>query len=79
MTNEASARVKIDQLRKDADRALTDGYGVRFGHSSDGNGNVGDVLYGCRGGALTAQEAKRRSVRLSMEEAQKNIARLGRG
>ncbi len=79
MANEAFARVKIDQLLKDADWALADGYGVRFRHPSDRDGNVGDVLYGCRGGALTAPEAKRKSVRLSGEETQRNITRLAVG
>ncbi len=79
MANEAFARVKIDQLLKDADWALADGYGVRFRHPSDSDGNVGDVLYGCRGGALTAPEAKRKSVRLSVEETQRNITRLAVG
>lgn len=79
MANETFARVKIDQLLKGTDWALADGYGVRFGHPSDSNGNVGDVLYGCRCGALTAPEAKRKSVRLSVEETQRNITRLAVG
>lgn len=71
MANEAFARVKIDQLRKNADRALADGYGVRIGHPLDGDGKAGDVLHGCRGGALTERATKRVSINLGAGERQK--------
>ena len=75
----AFARVKIYQLLTDADWAPANGCGVRFGHPYDNNSNVGDKLGGSRGGALTALQATRRSVRLSLEQMQRNVARLAVG
>ena len=68
MVNEAFPRVKIDQLLKSADRAFADGYS-----------KADCALHGGRGSALTALESKRKNVNLSVEEIQRNIARLAIG
>jgi len=68
--NEAFARVKIDQLLKDADWPFSDGSGVRFGRLPDGDGEAGDVLYGCRGGAIEGA-TKRASIKFRADETQK--------
>ena len=40
MTNEAFARVKIDQLLKDAEWKLSDGHSVRFEYPLDDGGKA---------------------------------------
>jgi type I site-specific restriction endonuclease len=70
MTNEAFARVKIDQLLKDADWALTDGRSVRFEYPLDGGGKADYALFDRQGRALAVLEAKSTSVDLSTGEAQ---------
>ncbi|MBU3888583.1 DEAD/DEAH box helicase family protein [Methylosinus sp. KRF6] len=79
MTNEAFARVKIDQLLKDAEWRLTDGRSVRFEYPLDDGGKADYVLFDRQGRALAVLEAKRTSVNLSTGEAQgrRYAAQLG--
>ncbi|HZR89960.1 MAG TPA: DEAD/DEAH box helicase family protein [Bradyrhizobium sp.] len=70
MANEAFARVKIDQLLKDADWALTDGRSVRFEYALGDGGKADYVLFDRHGRALAVLEAKSTSVNLSGGEAQ---------
>ena len=70
MTNEAFARVKIDQLLKDARWRLTDGRSVRFEYALDDGGKADYALFDRQGRALAVLEAKRTSVNLSSGEAQ---------
>jgi type I restriction enzyme R subunit len=70
VANEASARVKIDQLLKDADWALIDGRSVRFEYPLDDGGKADYVLFDRQGHALAVLEAKSTSVNLSAGEAQ---------
>ena len=70
MTNEASARVRIDQLLKDAGWRLTDGVSVRYEYPLDDGGKADYVLFDRHGRALAVLEAKRTSVHLSSGEAQ---------
>src|ERR1700751_4188152 len=70
VANEAFARVKIDQLLKDADWALTDGRSVRFEYPLDDGGKADYVLFDRQGRALAVLEAKSTSVNLSAGEAQ---------
>ncbi len=70
MTNEAFARVKIDQLLRDADWQLTDGRSVRFEYVLDDGGKADYALFDRQGRALAVLEAKRTSVNLSAGEAQ---------
>ena len=72
MTNEAFARVKIDQLLRDADWRLTDGRSVRFEYVLDDGGKADYALFDRLGRALAVLEAKRTSasVNLSAGEAQ---------
>jgi type I restriction enzyme R subunit len=79
VANEAFARVKIDQLLKAADWPLSDGRGVRFEYPLDYVGRANYALFDRQGRALAVLEAKRKSVRLSVEETQRNIARLAVG
>jgi type I restriction enzyme R subunit len=69
VTNEAFARVKIDQLLKDAGWRLTDGRSVRFEYPLD-DGRADYALFDRQGRALAVLEAKRTSVNLSSGEAQ---------
>lgn len=69
MTNEAFARVKIDQLLKDADWNLSDGRSVRFEYPFD-DGKADYALFDRQGHALAVLEAKSTSVNLSAGEAQ---------
>lgn len=70
MTNEAFARVKIDQVLKDAQWALTDGRSVRFEYPLDDGGKADYVLFDRQGRAAAVLEAKSTSVNLSAGEAQ---------
>jgi type I restriction enzyme, R subunit len=68
--NEAFARVKIDQLLKDAAWLLTDGRSVRFEYPLDDGGKADYALFDRQGRALAVLEAKSTSVNLSAGEAQ---------
>ncbi len=70
MTNEAFARIKIDQLLKDADWRLTDGLSVRYEYPLDDGGKADYALFDRQGRALAVLEAKSTSVNLSAGEAQ---------
>lgn len=70
MTNEAFARVKIDQLLRDTDWKLTDGRSVRFEYPLDDGGKADYALFDRQGRALAVLEAKSTSVNLSAGEAQ---------
>jgi type I restriction enzyme R subunit len=68
--NEAFARVKIDQLLRDADWNLTDGRSVRFEYPLDDGGKADYALFDRQGRALAVLEAKSTSVDLSSGEVQ---------
>lgn len=70
MPNEAFARVKVDQLLKDAGWQLVDGHSVRFEYPLEGGGRADYVLFDRQGRALSVLEAKSTSVTLSAGEAQ---------
>jgi type I restriction enzyme, R subunit len=70
VTNEAFARVKIDQLLRDSDWRLTDGRSVRFEYPLDDGGKADYALFDRQGRALAVLEAKSTSVDLSAGEAQ---------
>lgn len=70
MTNEAFARVKIDQLLRDAGWGLTDGLSVRFEYGLGDGGKADYALFDRQGRALAVLEAKSTSVNLSAGEAQ---------
>ena len=70
MANEAFARVKIDQLLKDADWTLTDGRSVRYEYPLGDGGKADYALFDRQGRALAVLEAKSTSVNLSAGEAQ---------
>jgi type I restriction enzyme R subunit len=70
LANEAFARVKIDQLLKDADWALSDGRSVRFEYPLDDGGKADYTLFDRQSRALAVLEAKSTSVNLSAGEAQ---------
>lgn len=70
MTNEAFARVKIDQLLKDAGWMLTDGRSVRFEYALDDGGKADYALFDRQGRAVAVLEAKSTSVSLSAGELQ---------
>jgi type I restriction enzyme R subunit len=70
VTNEAFARVKIDQLLKDAAWRLTDGHSVRFEYPLDDGGKADYALFDRQGRPLAVLEAKSTSVNLSAGEAQ---------
>lgn len=70
MANEAFARVKIDQLLKDADWNLTDGRSVRYEYPLDDGGKADYALFDRQGRALAVLEAKSTSVNLTAGEAQ---------
>lgn len=79
MPSEAFARVKIDQLLKDAGWNLTDGLSVRFEYPLEDGGRVDYALFDRQGRALAVLEAKSTSVDLSSGEVQGNryAAQLG--
>ncbi len=62
MANEAFARVKIDQLLKDADWALADGRNVGFESLCDGGSEAGGLPYSCRGDAFATLQTCRTNV-----------------
>ena len=70
MTNEAFARVKIDQLLKDTGWRLTDGLSVRYEYGLDDGGKADYALFDRQGRALAVLEAKSTSVDLTSGEAQ---------
>jgi type I restriction enzyme, R subunit len=70
VTNEAFARIKIDQLLKDTDLRLTDGLSVRYEYPLDDGGRADYALFDRQGRALAVLEAKSTSVSLSAGEAQ---------
>jgi type I restriction enzyme R subunit len=70
VTNEAFARVKIDQLLRDADWPLSDGRSVRFEYPLDDGSKADYALFDRQGRALAVLEAKSTSVNLSAGEAQ---------
>ncbi len=70
MTNEAFARVRIDQLLKDTEWKLTDGRSVRFEYPLDDGGKADYALFDRQGRALAVLEAKSTSVNLTAGEAQ---------
>lgn len=69
MANEAFARVKIDELLKDADWLPTDGHSVRFEYPLD-DGKADYALFDRQGRALAVLEAKSTSVNLAAGEVQ---------
>lgn len=70
LTNEAFARIKIDQLLKDAAWRLTDGRSVRYEYPLDDRGRADYVLFDRLGRAVAVLEAKITSVSLTAGEAQ---------
>lgn len=70
LTNEAFARIKIDQLLKDAAWRLTDGRSVRYEYPLDDGGRADYVLFDRLGRAVAVLEAKSTSVSLTAGEAQ---------
>jgi type I restriction enzyme R subunit len=70
VTNEAFARIKIDQLLKDTEWRLTDGISVRYEYPLDDGGRADYVLFDRQGRALAVLEAKSTSVSPSAGEAQ---------
>jgi len=70
VANEAFARVKIDQLLKDADWSLSDGRNVGFEYPLDDGCKADYALFDRRGRVLAVLEAKSTSVNLSAGEAQ---------
>lgn len=70
MTNEAFARIKIDQLLKDTDWRLTDGLSVRCEYPLGDGGRANYALFDRQDRALVVLEAKSTSVSLSAGEAQ---------
>ena len=57
MANEAFARIKIDQLLKDAEWRLTDGLSVRYEYPLDDGGKADYVLFDRQGRALAVLES----------------------
>jgi len=70
VTNEAFARVRIDQLLRDAQWVLTDGRSVRYEYQLDDGSKADYGLFDRQGRALAVLEAKSTSVSLSQGEAQ---------
>ncbi len=70
VTNEAFARIKIDQLLKNTDWRLTDGISVRYEYPLDDGGRADYALFDRQGRALAVLEAKSTSVSLSAGEIQ---------
>ena len=67
MTNEAFARVKIDQLLKDSDWRLTDGVSVRYEYPLDDGGRVSRLEALTRQLAAVAAKAEAMPAGLSAE------------
>jgi type I restriction enzyme R subunit len=70
VTNEPFARVRIDQILKDAAWNLIDGRSVRFEYPLDDGGRADYALFDRQGRALAVLEAKSTSVDLASGEAQ---------
>jgi type I restriction enzyme R subunit len=70
VTNEAFARIKIDQFLQDTGWRLTDGLSVRFEYKLDDGGRADYALFDRQGRALAVLEAKSTSVDLTAGEAQ---------
>jgi type I restriction enzyme, R subunit len=70
VTNEAFARIKIDQLLKDTEWRLTDGLSVRYEYPLDDGGRADYALFDRQGRALAVLEAKSTSINLSNGETQ---------
>jgi len=70
VTNEAFARIKIDQLLKDMEWRLTDGRSVRYEYPLDDGGRADYALFDRQGRALAVLEAKSTSVNVSAGESQ---------
>ena len=70
VTNEAFARVKVDQLLKDADWKLTDGISIRYEYPLDDGGKADYALFDRQGRAVAILEAKSTSIDLTAGEAQ---------
>jgi type I restriction enzyme, R subunit len=70
VTNEAFARIKIDQLLKDTEWRLTDGLSVRYEYPLDDGGRADYALFDRQGRALAVLEAKSTSIDLSTGETQ---------
>src|SRR5258708_29095693 len=70
VTNEAFARVKIDQLLRDTDWHLTDGLSVRYEYPLNDGGKADYALFDRQGRSLAVLEAKITSVSLSSGETQ---------
>jgi len=70
VTNEAFARIKIDQLLKDTEWCLTDGRSVRYEYPLDDGGRADYALFDRQGRALAVLEAKSTSVNVSAGESQ---------
>ncbi len=68
MSNEAFARIRIDQLLKDAQWRLTDGLSVRFEYPFDDGTRADYALFDRQGRALAVLEAKSTSVSLTEKE-----------
>jgi type I site-specific restriction endonuclease len=62
VANEPYARVKIDQLLRDADWRLTDGRNARFEYVLDDGGKADYALFDRQGRALAVLEAKTQRV-----------------
>ena len=69
MTNEAFARIKINQPLKDTDWRRTDGISVRYEYPLDDGGRADYALFDCQGRALAALESKSTCAYLAPEEA----------
>lgn len=65
MTNEAFARIKIDQLLKDTEWRLTDGISVRYEYPLDDGGRADYALFDRQGRALAVLEANLKFARVS--------------
>lgn len=70
MSNEAFARIRVDQLLKDAQWRLTDGLSVRFEYPFDDGTRADYALFDRQGRALAVLEAKSTSVSLAAGEVQ---------
>jgi len=70
VTNEAFARIRIDQLLKDTEWRLTDGISVRYEYPLDDGGRADYALFDRQGRALAVLEAKSTSVSLTAGETQ---------
>jgi type I restriction enzyme R subunit len=70
VTNEAFARVRINQLLRDAGWSIVDGRSVRYEYPLDDGGKADYVLFDRLGRAMAVLDDKSTSVALSAGEAQ---------